>query len=273
MNSSKNLSGENQTGAEIGGGIGEPVSALPLSFVTVYFMLQGLEVCIAVIGNSLTIAAIIVYPNLQTATNFLAACLAAFDLSAVFALPFEVATYASTSDPWLWKNICLVSQVLGRMCTFGNAFFVMLIAMDRFVFITKPLRYHSIVTWSKVKVVGILAGMSIAATCIVSFFQGMSDRSPDDYCFDSNILSRKWKVFVFFFIVTTFTVTLVLYCKISLIVKKQRRAIQDEYLRFGATFPLGKERRMTSGMVVVMGFYFLSTVPVVLSGILSSVST
>ena len=110
----------------------------------------------ATIGNGVVFCAFCKFRKLRTPTNFFILNLAVFDFL-VGCLPLSFwASYLLTGKPrrnstsfdfvyWLWEG-------LDVLCGFGSATSLSFIAVDRYICIKDALRYHSLVTATRVNV-------------------------------------------------------------------------------------------------------------------------
>ena len=122
----------------------------------------GLLNIAVVLGNSLVIAAVITTRKLRTVTNIFICSLASADLMLGFAvLPFSISF--EVLDIWIWGvvwcNIWLAVDVW--LCT-ASIISLCAISLDRYIAVTRPIRYPSIMNPFRGKVL-------VACVWILSF--------------------------------------------------------------------------------------------------------
>ena len=115
----------------------------------VYIALRMLIGTFTLFVNGLTLHCIRSYDYLRTPTNFLVAGLALANFLAGFLPALLLATYLTQGYPY-WIPICLTSETLKVTSVKANIWFIFWIALDRFVYISRPLRYQALVTQSRV---------------------------------------------------------------------------------------------------------------------------
>lgn len=112
----------------------------------------GLINVAVVLGNSLVVAAVITTRKLRTVTNIFIVSLACADLLLGFAvLPFSISV--EVLDIWLWGvawcNVWLAVDVW--LCT-ASIISLCAISLDRYIAVTRPIRYPSIMSAFRGKV-------------------------------------------------------------------------------------------------------------------------
>ena len=137
---------------------------------TVKFMSTFLLIIIIVLtllGNSLVIRAFVTFRKLRNVTNYFVVSLAVTDiLVAVFSMPVWAA-YLLTGPQWkfsLWLK--KIWQSFDILCGVASISHLLLISIERYICISSPLTYHSIVTTPKTRV-AICAAWSFAMTMTV----------------------------------------------------------------------------------------------------------
>lgn len=241
---------------------------LPVEYLLAFFTIGTVESLVAVIGNTLTLISILKYEDLQTVHNLYVASLAVGDLFGCLAFCATLATYITGVDKWTqWFNLCRLSLLFTRVFNLGNAISTFFIAIDRYIFIIHPLRYHSIMNWEKSVKICIAAWIAMLAVPILSFsFLFQSNGETETYCFDGVMLHRTASFTMFAFIFLPTLITAVLYSKILIIARRQQRQIRAEQERFGTSFPMSTGRRMTFTLGLTVAVYVLTTLPLYVIG-------
>ena len=114
------------------------------TYITIVML--GLIDLAVIVGNSLVVAAVLTTRKLRTVTNIFIVSLACADLLLGFAvLPFSISV--TVTEIWLWGsiwcNMWLAIDVL--LCT-ASILSLCAISLDRYVAVTRPIRYPSIVS-------------------------------------------------------------------------------------------------------------------------------
>ena len=115
----------------------------------VYIGLRMLIGTFILFVNGLTLHCIRSNDYLHTPANFLVAGLALADFLAGFLPALLLATYLAQGYPY-WIPICLISETLKMTLIWANTWFIFWIALDRFIYISRPLRYQVLVTQPRV---------------------------------------------------------------------------------------------------------------------------
>ncbi len=121
-----------------------------------YGVMGGLFSLLALFGNLLTIVAVMKFEYLQTMTNLLICYLAICDAASglvLFPLNAWLAFYSrSPGDlPDSWLRCCLFSEYVRQVFIMGNIYSILLIGLDRWLYLDYPLRYPIIMSHHKKK--------------------------------------------------------------------------------------------------------------------------
>ncbi len=112
-----------------------------------YIILQGLQGIFAMVVNLLTMIAVYRFEFLwENSGCRMVAGLALADFFGGVTPLFELIPRLFTSSISLLNAFCYVQASCELLAGFGNVFCTLLCTIDRYIFITKPLRYFSIVT-------------------------------------------------------------------------------------------------------------------------------
>ncbi len=115
---------------------------------TTLLVIQGLQGCIAIITNLITIVAVAKYTflNEEPASRFVVS-LGCADLLAGLAAFIEVTLDSDPKlDSTLWYILCTTKWCLTFFSFLGNIFNSLFVTVDRLIYIILPMRYVSIVT-------------------------------------------------------------------------------------------------------------------------------
>ncbi|XP_023123863.2 adenosine A2a receptor a [Amphiprion ocellaris] len=125
----------------------DPVASVP------YIVLELLIAAFSVLGNVLVCWAVYLNSNLQSITNFFVVSLAVADIAVgVLAIPFAIVISTSFCSNFYG---CLFMACFVLILTQSSIFSLLAIAIDRYIAITIPLRYNSLVTGQRAR--GIIA--------------------------------------------------------------------------------------------------------------------
>ncbi len=112
-----------------------------------YIILQGLQGIFAMVVNLVTMIVVYRFEFLwENSGCRMVAALALADFFGGVTPLFELIPRLLTSSISLLKAFCYVQAICELLSGLGNVFCTLLCTIDRYVFITKPLRYFSIVT-------------------------------------------------------------------------------------------------------------------------------
>ncbi len=227
---------------------------------TCYWVFKWLWTVLGTTGNILTLMAIWKFEGLQTIANYNIVSLAIADLvSGIVQACFTLAANVNTKRTQSWLICC----VFGRLFTYigggGNIMSICWIAVDRFVFIHKPLHYYTLITKKRVALWLGISWTYLVLMCVTVIILS----SPEmyrigvcelylykTYCLMDCIIQP------YFWVIST--VTLILYIQISYTAYKHGQRIQNSGI---ANNPV---RKITKMMASVIGIYFVLYLPIIL---------
>ena len=206
------------------------------AFYTIILIYFCCITIVNIVGNSLVLLAIKTTESLRNKTNYFLVSLACVDLTfGLFSLPIWVAVQAvyhfggSVNDNSYWENAC-VSVAFGySIGAIGEGLAVLLVALDRFIFVVYPLKYHLIITDERTQrlIVGKWIIIVISAV-IVTFYPNDSLRIKEIGCFPSAIYDSAINTYFASPFLTIVTVVMcILYGKIAWVARKKSRIGTD----------------------------------------------
>lgn len=187
------------------------------------------------VGNLFTIIAVLRNHNLQYATNYLIVSLSVADtLVCTILVPMRASQHISYQyDDTIPKTFVEVAGFVGRVNIIASISTLVCLSIDRYLALSKPLKYATSIRYSLWKVLTVIAAIWILAIFITSLpkFPGVTD-----------------KPFLIFFVVFVLTATFVIcvtYYRIFRIIAKNVRKM-GQPIRFSNDFqPQAKGNRAT----------------------------
>ncbi|MCJ8733724.1 hypothetical protein PDJAM_G00226860 [Pangasius djambal] len=194
--------------------------ALPLGLVL------GAFIVFAALGNALVVASVLRDRRLRAPTHWLIANLAAADLL-LSAAVLPVSAAHEILDRWAFGSVfCDVWAALDVLCCTASILSLCVISVDRYVGVSRPLAYSSIVTRRR----AVLAALSVwLASVLISvgpLLGWKQARSPDDTACD--ITEEPY--YALFSSLASFyiplAVILVMYCRVYIVAKRTSRSLE-----------------------------------------------
>ncbi|XP_046877938.1 adenosine receptor A1-like [Hypomesus transpacificus] len=224
-------------------------SAPPSSDVVVspnvpYMAAELVIAILSTVGNLLVCAAVGLNRKLRTVTNYFLVSLAVADIC-VGALAIPCAILTGVGVPRHDLYLCLLMLSVLIMLTQSSIFSLLAVAVERYVAIFMPFRYHTLMTPRN-------AVLVILVTWVLAFLIGLVPlmgwhKTPPEsgYCFFVLVVDMTYMVYFNFFacVLAPLVVMFLIYAQIFLTVKRQMRRIATERRVGGAGVAEGQAAR------------------------------
>lgn len=238
----------------------------------VYVIISILMTIAILFGNLLTITAVLRFSHLQTATNKLLVNLAVSDCIVGLIMPLRGAFFLEPAlDTQKWA--CVMSVVLLQLSCASSICNMMFIAIDRYVFISFPLRYPNIVTSRRCALVIIVTWTyAVLFSTSLIYWNNWTQRSPGQDC---NLAQLSSSNYVYFFNVTQFCImVMVMLTAYGLIWKqayKHNRQISAQMAQSINGQNRSRDMKFIKTLLIVLGLFIISWSPYVLLLFTSSI--
>nr|XP_023659074.1 alpha-1A adrenergic receptor-like [Paramormyrops kingsleyae] len=214
--------------------------AVLLGLVLVVFVVFG------VLGNTLVILSVACHRHLRTVTHYFIANLAVADLLLSAAvLPFS-ATFEVLGRWVFGRPLCSVWAAVDVLCCTASIMSLCVISVDRYIGVSYPLRYPSIVTRRRgLLALAVLWALSI--TISVGPLLGWREPAPPD---ESVCRITQEPAYAVFSAIGSFylplAITLAMYCRVYVVARRETRGLRDGHKAAGSD-PDGVTLRMHRG--------------------------
>ena len=234
------------------------------TLISIYNVLRFVEAFLSIVGNGITIAVITKYEELKTGANYLVLSLAIADLSTGLNTPIAFATSMQVAKRTVfYTQACLFKELLYQIGNTGNIFSMLAIGVDRYVAIFYPFRYGSLMTPKRGAIVVVIL-WSVCLGYNLSLIYAGNRIRPDSLCAVNDFLVPEaiLAAQTIFAIVTIFN--MLIYIRVAILAWKLNRQIRAEQASLGITDSANAQGKITKTMLLVVGLYFLFTIPALL---------
>ena len=242
-----------------------------LTIISILNVVYTTEAIAALIGNSLTIVAVVRFPALQTPANILVCHLAIADLAGVPHVMLSLVLELIDPDKMYWFYVCLAKDMIGFSGRGGNVYFICGMVIERYLAVMCPFRHQTMVTNSRVSLVcGIMWIYIVTCTTVVLWFGNNLANIP--VCRHTLYLYPAVMIFgvISQYIFTTL-VTIALHARLWSTARKQARQIRSLEMMFGRSSV--DNHRMTRTVGIVLGTYLALTAPSTIATIVFNIYT
>ena len=236
--------------------------------VVAYYITRLIQALLALLGNSLTIVAIVKTPALRTATNVLVGSLAVADLLSGAVAPITVCVaYLSNTDHWV--PLCLTKEIVVLLFQAGNLYNVFYISVDRFIAVASPIRHMLLLDSRKILILTISTWTvsAVGVSLVITLSPPPDIYKNNPLCFYTEILPG-WilnGIILPQFLLFS-ALTMVLYCRMSFLIWKSRVRVgngQAKQILVGLKQHQSRQKKLTRTLSIVMVLYFVFTLPCV----------
>lgn len=239
----------------------------------VFISVRLVWLLLSVFGNTLVIIAVWRFTELRTTTNYLIVNLAISDgLQGFLGLPLLVLTELSETVQQ-WKLHCMVTIIILLITSGGNNFSICAIAIERFIYIHYPLRYHLIVTPKRLNTGIVVSWVYISVLMILSVWLGnaidIKDNSQSVHLCDTRfiILSDVYTFVILGHLFMFIIVTIILYAYIAYTALKANSRTHSITASVACVRDTSSVQiKVTKMLALVLGIYLAVYLPSVILG-------
>lgn len=231
-------------------------------FMFIIYFLRSVTSLLSLVGNSLTIAAILRFKRLHSCTNILIASLATADFLGALHTPLFILHDVYWKVAAIYVPTCLTEKWLSMISTRENIQGILLIAIDRYLFIVHPLRYHLLVT--KNRVFTVIAMSWILGSLEISLLMGLTQELRIGMTCKYFVFLADWvSYYLIGVLFVNIFITAGLYLGIARVAVHQSRAIEAQAQGHDPRSILKTKngRRVYKMMLTVLGVYLACYVP------------
>ncbi|KAJ8379954.1 hypothetical protein SKAU_G00007320 [Synaphobranchus kaupii] len=200
---------------------------LNINKVVALGLILGIFILFGVLGNILVILSVVCHRHLRTVTHFLIVNLAVADLM----LSSTVLPFSATLEIlgyWVFgRTFCSIWAAMDVLCCTASIMSLCMISVDRYIGVSYPLRYPTIVTKRR----GLLALVCMwvfSITISIGPVFGWKKDTPEN---DTTCGITEEPAYVIFSAVCSFylplTVILVMYCRVFSVARRETRSLKE----------------------------------------------
>uniref|UniRef100_A0AAY4B810 Adenosine receptor B1a n=1 Tax=Denticeps clupeoides TaxID=299321 RepID=A0AAY4B810_9TELE len=186
-------------------------------------------------GNLLVCVAVGLNRKLRTVTNYFLVSLAVADICVgAVAIPCAILTNFGIPRDNLYLCLFMLSVLI--MLTQSSIFSLLAVALERYVAILMPLRYHTLVTPRNAILVILVTWLLAFLIGLVPLMGWHKALQPAGYCLFVDVVQMSYMVYFNFFacVLAPLLVMFLIYAQIFITVKRQMRRIASERRGIGA---------------------------------------
>ena len=231
----------------------------------IYIALRMVFGIVALLGNGLILHCIRKFESLQTPTNYLVAGLAVADFLTGFLPILILVTYLYRTQTY-WIPLCLASETLKLMSIAANLGFIFWIALDRYIYIARPLKYRLVVTQSRVNRIIAVTWICSVSGAVVSIL-GFTDLHQGMSCYYEVMVDPlMYRLVSIPILLLVWLAILSCYIGIGLIAWRHTHTIS----RNSNCRIVPRDWRISRMMAMIPGVFFVSTLPCTAMGFIAN---
>ena len=213
-------------------------------------------VLLSLFGNSLVIINVNKFEWLKTPSNYLVVLLAFFDFCnglPVFVASSVILFYAgqSVNVTTGYEISCYIYVFIIGFSGFGNLLCIIMITLDRYLFIIWPLRYHNLVTYRRVGMGSVLYLILVTLVSAFVFIPPVMKPCNSIVMLDRYIMTYVLTQVLFL----AFGLVIVLYGKIAHLTYKAR---YSNVAPMETSYQSGSQKKTTKVISLVIGVFMIS---------------
>ncbi len=188
------------------------------------------------VGNGLTMLAFYKFQYLRSITNIFIISLAFSDFLSSFVPLMYLLLKEMGRNNAFWLPICYVSETVNTISSLSNIFGIMMVTVDRYLYIAHPYIYHKL---SSPHALSIIVCVWVYVISVCSFGMGFwSTYKPWKECKYAQLLNPDFLYWCLgsHWVILTLAV-IILYCCIAGIALKHRRQIENQQFVLGELKP------------------------------------
>ena len=221
-------------------------------------------VILCTFGNSLVIISLKKFEWLRVATNYFVAFLAFYDFCNGLPTSSFFAATSFLSSPTenitiQYDVICKVNVYIAAFSGYGNLLSVIIITVDRYIFINWPLRYHELVTIRKALVVSTVGFIFTNLVSVMALY----DQQAVEPCNTIQMIRYDVAIFV---VIPTFILAvilvIILYGKIAWLTYKAKKSVANQMV----TDSQSRSQKKTTKVISLVVGVFMATYLVYFTG-------
>ncbi len=239
----------------------------------IYHAFRSLFSIMAIIGNGLTVLAVVHHASMRTLTsNIFILSLTVADLLGSIFYPLSLITdlYMEKMELTSWHKLCLVKEYFILLFSCASIFSVLLISIDRCLAVSQPLKYKVLIPYQRAWIISITAWAYLFLGITLVFIFGNQTDSLGYKCSAAVIFPTTvyYALFIPHFAVVTM-VTIVMYIVILIFIWQQHRKVQSfcsNQTQYAIKDKVSKS--VTSSLMLIVGLYLVLYLPVVILSVL-----
>ena len=235
--------------------------------ILVNHVLHPIICILCAFGNILVMICVIKFQWIRTPTNLYVLLLAFFDFMmgipvyiAVLTQDFILGTYGNSRIGY--QISCQILGVLLAFAAFGDLMCILIITVERFLYINVPLKYESIHTMTRAKCI-----CFVCVLCCTTFaFGGILSKpfDPTSYCTLPNTMNEIFIYYIYFpLFIVSLVIVIILYGKTAYIACKARKDTRSFTLNSNDGYVTdhnksASQMRITKFLCLVIGVYAMT---------------